>query len=220
MRQGTNLWSHSIRQATYNIELGERIVLKLNQWKKMIIGGCMCFSALAFCTGGMEVKAAVEEPTSIEAEAEIGTLDEETTTASETTTEASESKTKKTTSKEATLRKNMISYAKKFLGNRYVYGGTSLTNGTDCSGFTMRIYQKFGYKIPRTARAQASASKRISSSQKKKGDLIFYGSGNTVTHVAMYIGNGKVIHASNRRDGIKISKWNYRRYIKIGRFIK
>jgi cell wall-associated NlpC family hydrolase len=191
----------------------------LIQWKKIVMSGCMCLSALAFCAGGIEAKAAVEEPTSIEAEAEIGTIDEETTTASEATTEASESK-KKTTSKETTLRKNMISFAKKFLGNRYVYGGTSLTNGTDCSGFTMRIYQKFGYKIPRTARAQASASKRISSSQKKKGDLIFYGTGNTVTHVAMYIGDGKVIHASNRRDGIKISKWNYRRYVKIGRFIK
>ena len=84
----------------------------------------------------------------------------------------------------------------------------------------MRIYQKFGYKIPRTSRTQASASKRISSKEMKQGDLIFYGSGKRVSHVAMYIGNGKVIHASNRKDGIKISKWNYRTPLKIGRFIK
>lgn len=184
----------------------------LNSLKKIIIGGCLCLSAAAFYTGTINVEAAVENPTTIETKE----ASEDGTTA--TTETSKEEKTSE--DKETTLRKNMVSYAKKFLGNRYVYGGTSLTKGTDCSGFTMRIYQKFGYKIPRTSRAQASASKKISSSQKKKGDLIFYGSGKRVSHVAMYIGNGKVIHASNRKDGIKISKWNYRRYIKIGRFIK
>lgn len=181
-----------------------------NSLKKIIAGGCLCLSAFMLWAGTIEAEAAVEAPTTIEAE----NTSEETNT----TTEEKQETTKE--EKEVTLRKNMVSYAKKFLGNRYVYGGTSLTKGTDCSGFTMRVYQKFGYKIPRTSRSQAKASKTISSSQKKQGDLIFYGSGKRVSHVAMYIGNGKVIHASNRKDGIKISKWNYRRYIKIGRFIK
>ncbi|MDO4555666.1 MAG: C40 family peptidase [Lachnospiraceae bacterium] len=182
--------------------------------RKIILGGCFCLSAALFYTGNVSVDAAVEAPTTIEVE---GSTTEADTSTEETTTEETD---KTEESKEETLRKSMVSYAKKFLGNRYVYGGTSLTKGTDCSGYTMRIYQKFGYSIPRTSRSQASASKKISSANKKPGDLIFYGSGKRVSHVAMYIGNGKVIHASNRKDGIKISQWNYRKYIKIGRFIK
>lgn len=112
---------------------------------------------------------------------------------------------------------SMVSYAMQFLGNRYVYGGTSLTNGTDCSGFTMRIYEHFGYSIPRTSGTQASYFRGISSSEAKPGDLFFYGSGGRVNHVAMYIGNGQVIHASNARTGIKISNAFYRSPIKIGR---
>lgn len=118
----------------------------------------------------------------------------------------------------SSTRASMVSYAMNFLGNRYVYGGTSLTNGTDCSGFTMRIYEHFGYSIPRTSSAQASASRTISSSEARPGDLFFYGSG-SVSHVAMYIGNGQVIHASNEQTGIKISTAYYRTPIKVGRFI-
>ena len=106
-----------------------------------------------------------------------------------------------------------------FLGNRYVYGGTSLTNGIDCSGFTMRIYERFGYSIPRTSSAQSSYFRKISSSEAKPGDLFFYGSGGKVSHVAMYIGNGKVIHASSARTGIKISNAFYRSPIKVGRIL-
>lgn len=118
----------------------------------------------------------------------------------------------------SSTRASMVSYAMNFLGNRYVYGGTSLTNGTDCSGFTMRIYEHFGYSIPRTSSAQASASRTINSSEARPGDLFFYGSG-SVSHVAMYIGNGQVIHASNEQTGIKISTAYYRTPIKVGRFI-
>lgn len=114
---------------------------------------------------------------------------------------------------------SMVEYAKQFLGNRYVWGGTSLTNGTDCSGFTMSIYAHFGYSIPRTSAAQASYTRSISSSDVRPGDLFFYGKGSSVGHVAMYIGNGLVIHASNERDGIKISNAYYRTPIKIGRVI-
>lgn len=117
------------------------------------------------------------------------------------------------------VRASMVEFAKQYLGNSYVYGGTSLTNGIDCSGYTMRIYQNFGYSIPRTSGAQAQASATINSSEARPGDLFFYGNNGTVNHVAMYIGGGQVIHASNRRTGIKISNAFYRTPIKVGRFI-
>lgn len=117
------------------------------------------------------------------------------------------------------VRASMVEFAKQYLGNRYVYGGTSLTNGVDCSGYTMRIYQNFGYSIPRTSGAQAQASTTINSSEARPGDLFFYGSNGSVNHVAMYIGGGQVIHASNKRTGIKISNAFYRTPVKVGRFI-
>ena len=113
---------------------------------------------------------------------------------------------------------DMVSYAMQFLGNPYVWGGTSLTNGTDCSGFVMRIYEHFGYSLPRTSAAQAGATKTVSSGDVRPGDLFFYGSGG-VSHVAMYIGNGQIIHASNPRTGIKVSSAYYRTPVKIGRVI-
>lgn len=113
---------------------------------------------------------------------------------------------------------SLISYAMQFLGNRYVYGGTSLTSGTDCSGFTMRVFQRFGYSLPRTSGAQAAATRRVSPGSERPGDLFFYGSGG-VSHVALYIGNGQIIHASNPSDGIKISNAYYRKPIKIGRVL-
>ena len=113
---------------------------------------------------------------------------------------------------------SLISYAMQFLGNRYVYGGTSLTSGTDCSGFTMRVFQRFGHSLPRTSGAQASATRSVSQGSERPGDLFFYGSGH-VSHVAIYIGNGQIIHASNPSDGIKISSAYYRKPIKIGRVL-
>lgn len=124
-----------------------------------------------------------------------------------------------TSSGTSSVRSSMVAYAKQFLGNPYVYGGTSLTNGTDCSGFVMRIYEHFGYGLPRTSSAQAGATRTISSSQAKPGDLFFYGNGSSVSHVAMYIGGGQVIHASTERTGIKISNAFYRTPIKVGRVI-
>lgn len=112
---------------------------------------------------------------------------------------------------------SIVDYAMQFLGNRYVWGGTSLTNGADCSGFVMRIYEHFGYYLPRTSREQASSTRSVSSSEVQAGDLFFYGSGSTVNHVALYIGGGQIIHASNSRDGIKISSAYYRQPLKIGR---
>ncbi len=114
---------------------------------------------------------------------------------------------------------SIVNYAMQFLGNRYVWGGTSLTNGTDCSGFTMSIYAHFGYSIPRTSSSQAASLRTVSSSEARPGDLFFYGYGGSVSHVALYIGNGQIIHASNSRTGIIISSAYYRSPIKIGRVI-
>lgn len=110
---------------------------------------------------------------------------------------------------------SIVEYAKQFLGNRYVWGGSSLTGGTDCSGFTMSLYRKYGYSLPHNAAAQAGVTRSVSSP--KPGDLFFYSNGSRINHVAMYIGGGMVIHASNPRDGIKISTAYYRHPVKIGR---
>lgn len=104
----------------------------------------------------------------------------------------------------------IASYGLKFVGNPYVYGGSSLTNGTDCSGFTMSVFKKFGISLPRTSGAQSGVGKKISPSSAKAGDLIFYASGGRVNHVALCIGGGRVVHASNPRVGITTSNINYR----------
>lgn len=110
---------------------------------------------------------------------------------------------------------SIVEYAKQFLGNPYVWGGSSLTGGTDCSGFTMSLYAKYGYSLPHNAAAQAGVTRSVSSP--KPGDLFFYSNGSRINHVAMYIGGGMVIHASNPTDGIKISTAYYRHPVKIGR---
>lgn len=118
------------------------------------------------------------------------------------------------------LRKQIVAYAKKFKGNPYVYGGTSLTNGTDCSGFTMSVYAHFNISLPRTAAQQYQKAKHISKSKLKPGDLCFYKDGNgNIGHVSMYIGNNKVIHASNPTNGIIISNMNYREAAYYGSYI-
>ena len=117
------------------------------------------------------------------------------------------------------VRVDMIQYACQFVGNRYVWGGTSLTNGVDCSGFTMRIYEKYGIYLPHSSKAQANCGTRIDASQAKPGDLFFYGSGKSISHVAMYIGGGQVVHASSAKTGIKISNAFYRTPICVVRLL-
>ena len=117
---------------------------------------------------------------------------------------------------QASRRSKIVNYALQFVGNRYVWGGTSLTNGADCSGFTQSVLKHFGIGIPRVSRDQANAGRAVKSSEMRPGDLIFYtNSRGTVNHVAMYIGNGQVVHAASKKSGIKISSWNYRSPAKI-----
>ena len=108
------------------------------------------------------------------------------------------------------VRVDVCQYAKEFIGNPYVWGGTSLTKGADCSGFVMKVFQKYGVKLPRNSRAQANCGTTIKVAEAKPGDLIFYAKGKTINHVAIYIGNGQVVHASSPKTGIKISNVSYR----------
>ncbi len=117
------------------------------------------------------------------------------------------------------VRVDVCQYAKEFIGNPYVWGGTSLTKGTDCSGFVMRVFQKYGVKLPRNSRAQANCGTTIKVSEAKPGDLIFYAKGKTINHVAIYIGNGQVVHASSPKTGIKISNISYRTPFKAVRIL-
>ena len=94
----------------------------------------------------------------------------------------------------------VVNYALQFVGNPYVYGGTSLTKGADCSGFVQSIYARFGVSLPRTAYAQARAGKQITFAEAKPGDLITYSN-----HIAIYMGGGKIVHAANSRKGICVS---------------
>lgn len=107
-------------------------------------------------------------------------------------------------------RGEVLQYAKKFLGNPYVWGGTSLTNGCDCSGFAQQIFANFGYTLPRTSRQQAKAGTRIPVQEAKPGDLLFYKrESGFIYHVMIYLGDGKVIHAGSEATGILISDFNY-----------
>lgn len=112
------------------------------------------------------------------------------------------------------LGKTIAKYACQFIGNPYVMGGTSLTNGADCSGFTYKVYQNFGYSIPRTSYLQRSAGTEVSYENAQPGDLICYDG-----HVAMYIGGGLIVHASSAKTGIKVSKAQYRTILSVRRII-
>ena len=112
------------------------------------------------------------------------------------------------------LGKKVAQFACQYIGNPYVYGGTSLTNGTDCSGFTYRVYQNFGYTLPRTSAEQRSSGTGVEYSQAQPGDLICYSG-----HVGIYIGDGKIVHASSSTTGIIVSKATYRTILAVRRII-
>ena len=112
------------------------------------------------------------------------------------------------------LGKQIAIYACGFVGNPYVSGGTSLTNGADCSGFTQSVYKAYGYNIPRTSYSQRTAGTEVSYAEAQPGDIICYAG-----HVALYIGNGKIVHASSPSTGIKIGTATYKQILTVRRII-
>lgn len=116
----------------------------------------------------------------------------------------------------AERRQNLVNYALQFVGGRYVAGGNDPHTGADCSGFTRYVMQHgAGVSLNRSSGSQATQGRTISANEMQPGDLIFYGNGSRVNHVAMYIGNGQIVHASTYSTGIKISQWNYRAPVRI-----
>ena len=120
------------------------------------------------------------------------------------------------------LRVNICDYAKKWIGTKYVWGGNSLTKGIDWSGLVQQVYKNFGYSTPRVSRDMARTYTRISINELKPGDLVFYGNTSTgyINHVAIYIGNGQIIHSSTNYKGVAISSMYFYSIIKCGRIIK
>ncbi|MBO5098269.1 MAG: SH3 domain-containing protein [Agathobacter sp.] len=109
----------------------------------------------------------------------------------------------------------VIDYALQFVGNKYVWGGESLTKGVDCSGFVMKVYEKFGIKLPHSSYKLRKVGKAVKASDLQPGDIICYSG-----HVALYIGNGKIVHAANKKDGIKISNnYKYKKVLAIRRVL-
>lgn len=142
---------------------------------------------------------------------ETGESDNSGYTESETATDTASS----TTASSGSGGSSVVDYAKQFVGNPYVWGGTSLTSGADCSGFVQSVYSNFGVSLPRTSYEQQNAGREVSYSEAQPGDLICYGG-----HVAIYMGDGKIVHASNSRDGIKVSdNAAYRTILSVRRLV-
>lgn len=118
------------------------------------------------------------------------------------------------------VRVSLCEYAKEFLGNPYVWGGTSLTKGADCSGYVLSIFKKYGYSLPHSSRAQANMGTKVSLAEAKPGDLVFYSKGGRINHVAIYIGGGQVVHASSPKYGIRITSVYYRTPTTVRRIIQ
>ena len=117
---------------------------------------------------------------------------------------------------QASFRNRIVNYACQFIGNPYVWGGTSLTNGCDCSGFVQSVMAHYGIYLERTSRDQAKEGSRVTSDNMRPGDLVFYAnSSGTVNHVGIYVGNGQIVNAASRRSGIKLLRWNYRTPVAI-----
>ena len=115
---------------------------------------------------------------------------------------------------------SLTAFATQFVGNRYKWGGSSLTGGTDCSGFVMSVFAQYGVSLPHSSSAQSNYGRTVSASEAQPGDLFFYGrGGKRIGHVAIYIGNGQIVHAANSRDGIIISSAYYQTPVTVKRIL-
>ncbi len=137
----------------------------------------------------------------------------------DTYTEVSYTESTYTESSGSSLGQQVVDYATQFVGNPYVWGGTSLTNGADCSGFTMSVYANFGISLPHNAAAQSGCGTPVSLNDLQPGDLLFYEGHGGIGHVTIYMGNGQVVHASSSTTGIIISDYGYRTPVCARRYL-
>lgn len=159
-------------------------------------------------TSAPETDAPYTEPETSAPETDAPYTEPETS-APETEAPETEAPATEDTSSSSDLGQQIASYAVQFVGNPYVYGGTSLTNGADCSGFVQSVFANFGIGLSRTAASQASGGTSVSLDSLQAGDLLFYSSSGSVDHVALYIGGGQIVHAANSASGIIISNAYY-----------
>lgn len=151
---------------------------------------------------------------STDSNSQSDTASDSSANSSDTSTSSGGQSTSSASSSGGSKGQQIANYACQFIGNPYVAGGTSLTNGADCSGFVMAVYQAFGYSLPRSSYAQSNVGKAVSYSEAQPGDVIYYGG-----HVGIYIGNGQIVHASTERTGIKITAATYRSIITVRRIV-
>ncbi len=191
VRSEANLNSSVVIQ----VPKGQRfeVLKESNDWIKISVGSKSGYVYADY----VDIKTDFKEAVSIEEEQQITKLE-------------NERKERQKNNAASSLRQRIVNYAMRFKGNPYVWGGTSLTRGADCSGFTQSVLKNFGISIPRTSRQQSRGGRRVSMDKIQPGDLIFYRKNGVVNHVAMYIGNGKVIGAASRKEGITIKNYNYR----------
>ena len=167
-----------------------------------------------------EERRKAEQEANGEQQDDPGTTDDEDTSEAEDKTEKSDDSKKpddtsgKPASSGSSKGQEIAKFACKYVGYPYVAGGTSLTNGADCSGFVLAVYKNFGYSLPRSSYAQSGAGRGVSYSEAQPGDIIYYGG-----HVGIYIGNGQIVHASTERSGIKITSATYRNIITVRRIV-
>lgn len=169
----------------------------------------------------LEAEAEAEEAERIAVESESRKVNNKTEVNNTTNTYASNGNSIPTIlTNSSSKRDKIVEYALRFVGNPYVWGGTSLTEGADCSGFTQSVFRDNGISIPRTSRSQASGGGReVSINNVQPGDLVFYTKGDTINHVAIYIGNGKVVAASSPETGIRVTNYTYRQPYKVVSYI-
>ena len=166
-------------------------------------------------TEGSEETTDKEEAKADEAEAEADS-DEEEAAEAEADEEEAEEELEAAIEVENDLRSEIVTYALQFVGNRYKYGGTNPNTGVDCSGFTSYVMRHAAeVELPHSSGGQSRMGRQVSSSEMRPGDIICYGSGKRINHVALYIGNGQIVHASTEKTGIKVSRWNYRTPVRI-----
>lgn len=212
------------------VPMGEvlKVVKESEGWVKVLINandtGYVSSEYVDLSTEFEEAVSIKEEQDRLEAEDAASASSEQTQAVKKSnntqTTSAKFTSNKASTAGTSSLRNNIVEYALQFAGNSYVWGGTSLTNGADCSGYTQSVFRDNGISIPRTSRSQASSGRSVSVDNMKPGDLIFYDRNGSINHVAIYIGNGEVISASNPTYGIRITSYNYRQPYKVVSYIE